>query len=72
MPKGSSRSKFLGQTFRTEEYRTRTETEGRWTLRVTSYRLGDHYACTVDNVDPGATLARTEGPTREEAEAQAL
>ncbi len=36
------------------------------------YRLGDKYVCTVDNVDPGATLSRAEGATREEAESQAL
>jgi hypothetical protein len=55
-----------------EDYSTRTlELEG-WPVRLTSYRLGETYHCTADNVDPGAWLARTEGATREEAENKAL
>jgi ribosomal protein S12 methylthiotransferase accessory factor YcaO len=30
------------------------------------------YYCTVDNVDPGAVIARAKGATREEAEAEAI
>jgi hypothetical protein len=62
----------MGETFKPEEYNSRIESEGAWRLRVTSYRLGEKYICTVDNVDPGATLARIEGATREDAESQAL
>ena len=55
-----------------EDYSTRTlEVEG-WPVRLTSYRLGEVYYCTADNVDPGAWLARTEGASREEAEDKAL
>ena len=55
-----------------EDYATKTlEVEG-WKVRLTSYKLGDTYHCTADNVDPGAWLARTEGATREEAENRAL
>ncbi len=55
-----------------EDYSTRTlEVEG-WQVRLTSYKLGDTYHCTADNVEPGAWLARTEGATREEAENRAL
>lgn len=57
---------------RPEGHRVRIEAEGAWRLRVTSYRLGDEFICHVDNVDPGATLCRTSGPTREEAERVAL
>jgi hypothetical protein len=43
-----------------------------WRVGVISYRLGDRYHCDVDNVSPGARLARGEGKSREEAEKQAL
>jgi len=54
------------------DYRTRLEESGRVKLRVSSYRLGDEFVCTVDNIDPGAVIARARKPTREEAEAAAL
>ncbi len=43
-----------------------------WPVRVCSYRLGDTFYCTVDNVDPGARIARGMGATREQAEGLAL
>jgi hypothetical protein len=43
-----------------------------WPVNVASYRLGDTYHCRADNVSPGATLARTTGQTRDEAERKAL
>jgi hypothetical protein len=43
-----------------------------WQVNVVSYQLGDRYYCTVDNVSPGAWIAKTEGATREEAEKKAL
>lgn len=55
-----------------QDYQTRVESEGQWKLRVTSYKLGDKYLCTIDNIDPGANVAKAEGSTREEAEASAL
>jgi len=55
-----------------EGYVSRTvEWEG-WKVRLTSYRIGETYHCTADNVDPGAWIARTQGATREEAEDRAL
>ena len=62
----------MSEALKPEEYRSRVEDAGEWKLRVTSYRLGQRYICTVDNVDPGANLARCEGATREESEAEAL
>ena len=54
-----------------EEYSTRTlELEG-WKVRLTSYRLGNTYHCTADNVEPGAWIARAQGASREEAESRA-
>ena len=42
-----------------------------WPVRLISYKLGEKYICKVDNVSPGANIARTEGATKEEAEAKA-
>ena len=47
------------------------EIEG-WPVHLTSYRIGDVFHCTADNVSPGANLARTRGATREEAENKAI
>ena len=50
---------------------SRLDVEG-FPVRVTSYRIeGTHYAI-VDNVEPGARIARAEAPTREDAEKAAL
>ncbi len=57
---------------RPEEYSERKLDINGWPVRVTSYRLGNEYIATVDNVSPGANLARRKGATREEAEAQVL
>ncbi len=47
------------------------ELEG-WPVKVTSYKLGETYHCTVDNVSPGAWLARASAASREDAEKQAV
>lgn len=36
-------------------------------VNVTSYKIGDRFFCHIANVDPGATIARTDGETEEEA-----
>jgi hypothetical protein len=55
-----------------EEHQERKlEIEG-WPVRLTSYRIGEVFHCTADNVSPGANLARTRGATREEAEDKAI
>jgi hypothetical protein len=57
---------------KSEEYReTRRELDG-WPINITSYRVGDKWYCSIDNVSPGARFARAEGSTREEAETAAL
>jgi hypothetical protein len=43
-----------------------------WTVRLTSYLLGDEWHCKADNVSPGASLARAKGATRQAAEDRAL
>jgi hypothetical protein len=57
---------------RAEEYQTRTESVGEWKVRLTSYRLGNNWFCVADNVDPGVSIARGNGTSREEAEAMAF
>ena len=57
---------------RPENYSRRQLTLEGFPVRVVSYRLEDCYHATVDNVEPGARIARGEGPSREEAEQAAL
>ena len=42
-----------------------------WKARVTSYRVGDQFHSVVDNVSPGAWIARATAATRQEAEREA-
>ena len=55
-----------------EVYQERQEEAFGWKIHVVSFKLGERFFCTVDNVDPGARLARGEGDTPEEAETRAL
>jgi len=57
---------------RAESYSRRRQDLGGWPIEIETYRLGDVFYCTINNVDPGARFARAEGSTREDAEAQAL
>jgi hypothetical protein len=55
-----------------EDYSERqVDTDG-WQVNLTTYKLGEVYHSKADNVSPGASLARTTGATREEAEQKAL
>lgn len=45
---------------------------GGWEVNLRSYQIGDKYYCRADNVSPGATIARSSGATREEAEQKAI
>jgi hypothetical protein len=53
---------------RTEDYQRREEKLAGWPVGIVSYRLGEKWFCEIDNLDPGARIARAEGPTREAAE----
>jgi hypothetical protein len=61
-----------GREMKSEEFRERREELNGWTVNVVSYRVGDRFYCTVDNVDPGARFARAEGASRDAAEAAAI
>ena len=43
-----------------------------WDVAITTYKIGDRYYCVIDNVSPGATIARAEGSTCDQAESEAL
>ncbi len=57
---------------RPEDYTRRREQAEGWDINIVSYKLGNTYRCEIDNVSPGANIARGEGDSREAAEAQAL
>jgi hypothetical protein len=57
---------------RAEHFQERTLELSGWTVCLTSYLLGDKWRCKADNVSPGASLARTEGLTRQAAEDRAI
>ena len=55
-----------------EDFTERKETIDGWNVNIVTYRIGNHWYCAIDNVDPGARFARAEGATREDAERVAL
>ncbi len=55
-----------------EDHQRRRQTVEGWEISITSYRIGETHYCHIDNVSPGATIARASGPTREAAETEAL
>ena len=55
-----------------EDYTEKSMELAGWPVKVTSYKLGDVYRATVDNVNPGAWVSRGEGPTKAEAEKEAI
>ncbi len=57
---------------RAEEHRVETTDINGTSVTVTSYRIEDRYHCHVANVDPGATIARAEGGTQQEAQQRAM
>ncbi len=54
------------------QYRTREETVENWPVRIVSYCVGPIWYAAVENIDPGAKIARSDGTSREEAERRAL
>jgi hypothetical protein len=57
---------------RAENYQRRRQELAGWPVSTVSYKLGDRFICEIDNVNPGARVARAEGSTREEAERAAI
>lgn len=42
------------------------------TVNVTSYKIGNKYYCHIDNIDPGATIVRLDGESKDEVIQTAL
>jgi hypothetical protein len=55
-----------------EDYQARRDELAGWAVTITSYRIADVFHCVIDNIDPGARIARGEGQTKTEAEANAI
>ncbi len=62
------RGAAAGSVVRAEGYRTRRAELAGWPVEITSYKAGPVYRCTIANLDPGATIARAEAGSRDEAE----
>jgi hypothetical protein len=41
-------------------------------LTITTYQIGDKFYCHIENRDPGATISRADGNSREAAREAAL
>jgi hypothetical protein len=41
-------------------------------VNITSYKIGKRYYCHIDNVEPGATIVRLEGESKEEVIQEAM
>ena len=57
---------------RAEDLSKRREKVREFEINIVSYQMGDTYHCAVDNVSPGAVVARGAASTREEAERVAV
>jgi hypothetical protein len=55
-----------------ENYSERTLEIAGWDVHLRTYQIGDTYHCKADNVSPGATIARSTGASRDEAEQKTL
>ena len=62
----------MAESMRSEDYLWRADTLAGWPVRIVTYRIGDRHYCRIDNVSPGATISRTEGTSRREAEEAAI
>jgi hypothetical protein len=57
---------------RATDYSTREEVLHGWPVRVTTYAIAGVYHCHVDNVSPGAVIARASHADRDAAQTTAL
>jgi len=53
---------------KTEDFSERRDELAGWAVNITVYRIDETWHCRIDNVSPGATVARGTGSSREEAE----
>ena len=62
----------MTESMRSEDYQRRSETLAGWPVRIVSYRIGETHYCHIDNVSPGATIARAKAASLQEVESEAL
>ena len=62
----------MADEFRPRDYSKRESTVDGWPVGITSYWLEGRCIVLIDNVDPGATIARAEAATFEEAQRAAV
>lgn len=55
------------ETLRAEEFETTLETIHDWPVRVVCYRIGERYFASIESVDAGAQIARSQSDSRTEA-----
>jgi len=55
-----------------ENHKRRREQMEGWDVEISTYQIGEVWHCHIDNVSPGATVARGEGKTLAEAETAAI
>lgn len=58
---------MMAETFRAEGWEQNETQLAGWPVRITSYQLKGEWRCEIDNVSPGATIARATGDSRETA-----
>ena len=54
-----------------QDYTERKDELSGWPVKIVSYRLGEKFFVTIHNEQPGAWVAKAEGPTLAEAESRA-
>ena len=62
----------MTEDLRSEDYQRRTDTLAGWPVKIVSYRIGATHYSHIDNVSPGATIARANAASREAAEEEAI
>lgn len=62
----------MTENLRSEDYQRRADTLAGWPIKIVSYRIGATHYCHIDNVSPGATIARANAASCEAAEEEAI
>ncbi len=57
---------------KTEDYKVENQLINNVPVSLTTYKIGDKYFCHISNADPGATIARGEGVSLEDAIKKAM
>jgi len=62
-----TKKQTMTTNLKAEEHKREEVVLGGWPAGITTYRIENTWICKIDNVSPGATVARARGVTREEA-----